>query len=139
MTQVRPAMGSGRVCGSTQIVLRGRTGNIRWRCWLEWSWRAGCFQKLHSISAAGSAAAAVAATSSRGGKSHFLRPSFAASFVTAAGQGVFFICLGLCVCMTSLLGVEIWSQNIGDSTVSIPWLVMPILLKFQKSQKNNEA
>lgn len=49
------------------------------------------------------------------------------------------VSLGLCVCMTSLLGVEIWSQNIGDSTVSIPWLVMPILLKFQKSQKNNEA
>jgi hypothetical protein len=47
--------------------------------------------------------------------------------------------LGLCVCMTSLLGVEVWSQNIGDSTVSIPWLVMPTLLKFQKSQKNNEA
>lgn len=46
---------------------------------------------------------------------------------------------GLCVCMTSLLGVEVWSQNIGDSTVSIPWLVVPILLKFQKSKKNNEA
>ena len=49
------------------------------------------------------------------------------------------VSLGLCVCMTSLLGVEVWSQNIGDSTVSIPWLVVPILLKFQKSQKNNEA
>jgi hypothetical protein len=36
----------------------------------------------------------------------------------------------------SLLGIEVWSQNIGDSTVSIPWLVVPILLKFQK---NNEA
>lgn len=49
------------------------------------------------------------------------------------------VSLGLCVCMTSLLGVEVWSQNIGDSTVSIPWLVVPILLKFQKSQKTNEA
>ena len=49
------------------------------------------------------------------------------------------VSLGLCVCMTSLLGVEVWSQNIGDSTVSIPWLVVPILLKFQKSQKNNKA
>jgi hypothetical protein len=43
------------------------------------------------------------------------------------------VSLGLCVCMTSLLGIEVWSQNIGDSTVSIPWLVVPILLKFQKS------
>lgn len=49
------------------------------------------------------------------------------------------VSLGLCVCMTSLLGVDVWSQNISDSTVSIPWLVMPTLLKFQKSQKNNEA
>gem|GEM_PF-6577756 len=47
------------------------------------------------------------------------------------------VSLGICVCMTfSLLGIEVWSQNIGDSTVSIPWLVVPILLKFQK---NNEA
>ena len=46
---------------------------------------------------------------------------------------------GLCVCMSSLLGIEVWSQNIDNSTVSIPWLVMPTLLKFQKSQKNNEA
>lgn len=46
---------------------------------------------------------------------------------------------GFCVCMTSLLGVEVWSQNIGVSTFSILWLVVPILLKFQKSQKNNEA
>ena len=46
------------------------------------------------------------------------------------------ISTGLCICMTPLLGVEVWSQNIGDSTVSIPWLVVPILLKFQK---NNEA
>jgi hypothetical protein len=44
------------------------------------------------------------------------------------------VSLGICVCMTfSLLGIEVWSQNIGDSTVSIPWLVVPILLKFQKS------
>ena len=43
------------------------------------------------------------------------------------------VSLGLCVCMTSLLGVDVWSQNISDSTVSIPWLVMPTLLKFQKS------
>jgi hypothetical protein len=47
--------------------------------------------------------------------------------------------IGLCALMTSFLGVEVWSQNIGDSTVSIPWLVVPILLKFEKSQKNNEA
>lgn len=46
------------------------------------------------------------------------------------------VSLGLCVCMTSLLGIEVWSQNIGDSTVSIPWLVMPTLLKRQKSRKN---
>lgn len=46
------------------------------------------------------------------------------------------VSLGLCVCMTLLLGIEVWSQNIGDSTVSIPWLVMPTLLKFQKSRKN---
>jgi len=43
------------------------------------------------------------------------------------------ISTGLCICMTSLLGGEVWSQNIGDSTVSIPWLVMPTLLKFRKS------
>jgi hypothetical protein len=50
------------------------------------------------------------------------------------------VSLGICVCMTfSLLGIEVWSQNIGDSTVSIPWLVAPILLKFQNSQKNDEA
>jgi len=49
------------------------------------------------------------------------------------------VSIGLCAWVTSLLGVEVWSQNIGDPTVSIPWLLVPILLKFQKSQKNNEA
>jgi len=49
------------------------------------------------------------------------------------------ISTGLCICMTSLLGVEVWSQNIGDSTVSIPWLLVPILLKFQNSPNNNES
>ena len=43
------------------------------------------------------------------------------------------VSLGLSVCVTSVLGIEVWSQNIGDSTVSIPWLVMPTLLKFRKS------
>ncbi|MFM8831600.1 MAG: hypothetical protein ACKOHM_11415, partial [Spartobacteria bacterium] len=48
-------------------------------------------------------------------------------------------CGGLCSGVTFFLGAGMWSQNIGDAGVSIPWFIMPIFLIFQRFPKNNEA
>jgi hypothetical protein len=47
--------------------------------------------------------------------------------------------IGLCALMTPLLGVEVWSQTLSKTEVSIPWLVLPIWMKFKKSGRKENA